>query len=485
MDRGAHGARYGDARLSYYFQILFLIAHITVAVLAIGHALLYKRDPRSALGWIATCILFPIAGPLLYFFFGINRVRARARQLMDTPDLPETGGDEPDGDSKNLPLEYSELASIANAITGRPLLTGNSIYILRNGEQAYPAMLDAINQAQTSVHLSTYIFKTDQTGKAFMAALRRARERGVDVKVLIDGFGDFYSYPRASGQLKKLHITVRRFLPLTLLPPSLYLNLRNHRKILMIDSQIAFTGGMNIGDHHLVENSVVKHPVADLHFQLTGPIVRQLEEIFRHDWQFTTGEAIGRAFVPVPASGRAVCRTIADGPNFNVNKIMITLIGAVSAARRRVSIMTPYFLPPRELTGALQAAALRGVDVNIILPARNNLFYLHRATRNMLWEVLQHNVNVYYQPAPFSHAKVFIVDGHYLQIGSANLDPRSLRLNFELAVEIYDKEFGAGVEASFEEIRKRSRRITLEQVDNRKLTTRLLDALFWLFSPYM
>jgi cardiolipin synthase len=164
---------------------------------------------------------------------------------------------------------------------------------------------------------------------------------------------------------------------------------------------------------------------------------------------------------------------------------MVTLIGAISAARRRISIMTPYFLPPRELIGALQAAALRGIDVNVILPGKNNLFYVHRATRKMLWQVLQYNVNVYYQPPPFSHAKVFIVDGHYLQIGSANLDPRSLRLNFELAVEIYDENFGAALDAAFEETRKKSRRITLQEVDNRKLTTRLLDAVFWLFSPYM
>lgn len=473
-----------------YLHILFLVVHIAIAVLAICHALLYKRDSRSALGWIATCILFPIAGPILYFFFGINRVRARAQRLMDSskPDdqVPGKADRAIEGNhSAKLPLEFSELASISNAITGKPLLAGNSIYILRNGEHAYPAMLDAINLAQTSVYLSTYIFKTDETGKTFMAALRRAKERGVDVKVLIDGYGDFYSLPRASRQLKKMRIDVKRFLPLTLLPPSIYINLRNHRKTLVVDTQIAFTGGMNIGNHHLAENAANKSPVADLHFQLTGPVVRQLEEVFHNDWRFTTGETIKHPPAPILSSGQAICRTIVDGPNNSIDKIMVTLIGALSSARRRVSIMTPYFLPPRELIGALQAAALRGIEVNIILPAKNNLFYVHRATRKMLWQVLQHNVNVYYQPPPFSHAKVFIVDSHYLQIGSANLDPRSLRLNFELAVEIYDKDFGSALDASFEETRKKSRRISLEEVDNRKLTTQLLDALFWLFSPYM
>jgi len=159
--------------------------------------------------------------------------------------------------------------------------------------------------------------------------------------------------------------------------------------------------------------------------------------------------------------------------------------GACAAARRRIAIMTPYFLPPRELLGALQAAALEGVDVAVILPEKNNLFYVHRATRHMLWEIVQRGVSVYYQPPPFVHSKLFYIDDDYAQIGSANLDPRSLRLNFELNVEVYDRALVGHLSRHFEEVRARSRRVTLQDVDGRTMATKLVDGLAWLASPYL
>jgi cardiolipin synthase len=223
----------------------------------------------------------------------------------------------------------------------------------------------------------------------------------------------------------------------------------------------------------------------DLHFRLTGPIVAQLEAVFLRDWAFTARERVAPTVAAYDESGSAICRVVTDGPNEHVDKITLSLVSAVSAARRSVSIMTPYFLPPRELIGVLQAAALRGLDVNVILPARNNLFYVHRATRNMLWELLQHGVKVHYQPPPFVHSKLFLIDERYAQIGSANLDPRSLRLNFEIMVEIYDEEFARRMAAHFSAVQQLSTPIALTDVDNRPLHTRLVDAAFWLFSPYM
>jgi cardiolipin synthase len=473
-----------------YLHIALLILHIVVALLAIVHALLHKRTSQSALGWIATCILFPLAGPALYFFFGINRVFNRAKKLWDES-LPLQ--ELPDKQKllyvqqKNLPSpgEFSELAAFFSSVSGNPLLPGNGVEALHNGEQAYPAMLEAIGQARRCVYLSTYIFRADRSGRALIDALAAAQTRGVEVKVLVDGCGDLYYFPRGSIHLKKRGIPVRRFLPFRLIPPSTYLNLRTHRKILAIDGRIAFAGGMNIGDHHLAENAANPRRVVDLHFRLTGPIVAQLEAVFLRDWAFTARERVAPTVAAYDESGSAICRVVTDGPNEHVDKITLSLVSAVSAARRSVSIMTPYFLPPRELIGVLQAAALRGLDVNVILPARNNLFYVHRATRNMLWELLQHGVKVHYQPPPFVHSKLFLIDERYAQIGSANLDPRSLRLNFEIMVEIYDEEFARRMAAHFSAVQQLSTPIALTDVDNRPLHTRLVDAAFWLFSPYM
>jgi cardiolipin synthase len=432
-----------------YLQVVILILHINIALLAIGHALLHKRTSQAALGWIATCILFPLVGPVLYFFFGINRVFSRAKRLWEESlplqQLPEPQKSLYVQQKVMLPQEFSELAAFFNAVSDNPLLPGNAIEALHSGEQAYPAMLEAIAQAQQCVYLSTYIFRADKTGGMFIDALAAAQARGVEVRVLIDGCGDLYYFPRGSIHLKRRGIKVRRFLPFMLFPPSAYINLRTHRKILTVDGRIAFAGGINIGNHHLAADIHNSRRVVDLHFRLSGPIVAQLEAVFLRDWAFTARERIAPTTRTYDETGAAICRTVTDGPNEDVDKITLSLVSAVSAARRSVSIMTPYFLPPRELIGVLQAAALRGIDVSVILPAKNNLAYVHRATRSMLWELLQHGVKVYYQPPPFVHSKLFLIDNRYAQIGSANLDPRSLRLNFEIMVEIYDGKFAATI----------------------------------------
>ena len=168
-----------------------------------------------------------------------------------------------------------------------------------------------------------------------------------------------------------------------------------------------------------------------------------------------------------------------------MDRLTELFVGAIGNARRRIAIMTPYFLPPREMIAPLQAAALQGVDVAVILPVENNLPYVHRATRHTLWELVRRRVQIYYQPAPFVHSKLFYIDDDYAQIGSANIDPRSLRLNFELNVEIYDRAFVAAVHDHFARIREQSHEVTLEELDGRPLATKLIDGGVWLFAPYL
>jgi cardiolipin synthase len=469
-----------------YEALKWILAVIGMAagVGAAGHALVNKRDPRAALGWIVVSLTAPFAGPLLYFFFGINRIRTRAKELPglgEPRDRPRPGG----SPRSDLPVEYSELAAISEAVSSFDLTGGNSVVMLHNGEQAYPEMLREIDAAESHVFLSTYIFETNRAGRDFVDALTRARDRGVETRVIVDGVGQLYSHPRAGKVLAKNGVKVARFLPPRAILPEVHINLRNHRKILIADGRVAFTGGMNIGDRHLADRTDNPNRVADAHFRMLGPVVRQLQEVFLEDWEFVTGHASGDFPVEDQKAGSAKCRTIVEGPDEDLDKLLAVLVGAVSAARRQVAIMTPYFIPPRELVGALQAAALRGVEVTVILPAKNNLPFVHWASTNMLWEILQRGVRVFLQPPPFVHTKLFLVDGHYVQLGSANVDPRSLRLNFELVVEIYDRDFAITVDRHFESIRTRSREITLEEVDDRSLPIRVRDGLAWLLSPYL
>lgn len=466
--------------------------HVLVVLAASGHALLFKRDPRAALGWIAVCVLFPFAGPFLYFLFGINRVRTRARKLERQSPFrlasSRPGGEEPlvpMPQKLQPPAEYGDLIRVSNPLTRYPILGGNRIETLYNGEQAFPAMLKAIDEAERSLYLSTYIFETGDTGNRFIDGLARATMRGVEVRVIIDGIGEVYSMFRTATLLKKRGVRVARFLPPKLLPPMIHINLRNHRKIMVADGKVGFIGGMNIGDRHLAEAADNPSRVEDAHFRIQGPVVAQIEQTFLEDWGFATGEYLPRTDISAPPAGPAICRTIVEGPNEDFHKLAMILMGAVSAARRRVTIMTPYFLPSRELSGAIQAAALRGVEVEVVLPSKNNLPYVHWATRNTLWELLQLGIRVFMQPPPFVHSKLFIIDDHYCHIGSANIDPRSLRLNFEIVVEVFDRAFAEEVALHVRKRISQSREVTLEEVDNRALPGRIRDAMAWLFTPYL
>jgi cardiolipin synthase len=462
------------------------IAVITT-VLAFGcalHALLNVRDPGSALGWIALCLLVPILGPLLYVLFGINRVHTRAQRLgLTEKHLPATGESPLLPDS--VPASLRQQATLTGSLQRWPLTENNTVTALHNGDQAYPAMLEAINEARQRVCLSSYIFNSDAVGRQFVDALAQASARGADVRVLVDGVGEYYSWPRISRLLRKRGVRAERFGPPSLIPPSLQLNLRNHRKILTTDGKIGFAGGMNIAAANLTAGDDGGHSIRDIHFRFAGPVVAQLDTAFFEDWELATGEPQPDGLEPVSGTGDSLCRVVTDGPGRDLFKLAAIYIGAVSLARRRITIVTPYFLPPRPLTGALVAAALRGIEVTVILPERNNQPVAHWATRNMLWELLRWGVRCYYQPGPFPHTKLFLVDHKYAVVGSANMDPRSLRLNFELGVEIFEPDLTRQLSVHCDDLRARSREITLDELNDRSLPILIRDSIAWLFTPYL
>jgi cardiolipin synthase len=453
---------------------------------AAAHALMHKRDPRSALGWSAVCLLLPYAGPLVYLLFGINRIGKRAKRLGHLPAFQHPPAPDQPGESQVSTGPASRFINISDQVTTRPLLSGNLIQPFFNGDDAYAEMLADIARANRSIMLATYIFRTDSTGIQFISDLTDAASRRVEVWVLIDGVGDLYSLPRASKKLSKVRVLNARFIPISLLPPSLHINLRNHRKILVVDGAVGYTGGMNIGNQH-VKDKQGDIAVADMHFRLTGPIVKQLEQVFVEDWHFATGDRITKPSPPSTELDGAstLARVISDGPDDDLDKLALILKAAISAAQRSIRIMTPYFLPTREMIAALTSAALRGVKVDIVLPEQSNLRYVDWATRNLLWQLLKWGVNVYYQPPPFAHTKLFVVDGEYMHIGTANIDPRSLRLNFEIAVEVIDAALGETLTRHFDAIVSNSRQTALSEVDGRSYPIRLRDSIAWLFSPYL
>jgi cardiolipin synthase len=472
-------------------QTLLLAVHLPLAIGTATHALLHKRDPRAAWGWIAVCWLFPVAGAILYYLFGVNRVQTKARRVFGS-ELPDTVPPCPDrspGIAGADPEEVRELVRLGWAMSGRQLLGGNRIDPLHDGDQAYPAMLEAIAQARRTVHLSSYIFRDDPAGLRFAQALQQAQQRRVEVRVQLDGLADFLYRPRGSRLLRQHGLRPALFLPLRLWPPMLHVNLRNHRKLLVVDGQTAFTGGINIQQGHLAGADGVPK-ITDLHFRIRGPLAQQLEQVFLADWSFAAGQPAQDEPEAAEVGGESnegdhASRVITEGPNEDIDRLVMVLIGALATAHERVWFMTPYFLPPSPLVGALQSAALRGIDVSIVMPQRSDQPWMDWATRHMLRHLLRRQVRVYLRPPPFAHTKLLVVDDWYVQFGSANLDTRSLRLNFELMVENFGEPLAAAMAAHFSQVRDASRPAALKELDARRLPARFRDALCWLFSPYL
>ncbi len=470
--------------LADFWPHLVAFVALVIDIVATGHAILNKRDIRAAIGWVAIIWLVPVVGFALYIWLGINRIHRRAARLIgrQSPSERQTlscACDPAELDRQLLPSgeQIRNLADFMHCVTRHPLLSGNRIEPLDGAEIAYPTMLDAIEQTKVSLTLATYIFDNDDTGRLFVAALGRAVKRGVQVRVLVDDIGARYHLPTVDGALEEVGVKVVRFLP-SLVPLSLpYSNLRNHRKIMVADGRVGFTGGMNIRGG----------PFRDLHFRMQGPVVGQMQQVFADDWTFATEEVLQgtKWFPPLEPAGDVLARGIVDGPDEDFDKLRMTLLGALACARRRVTIQTPYFLPDAALITALNVAAMRGVEVDIILPEENNLSLVKWACMAQLWQVLENGCRVWYAPPPFDHSKLMIVDGAWVLLGSGNWDPRSLRLNFEFNLECYHRELAEKLEAELLATIHKSRPITLSDTQRRNLFVRLRDGLARLFSPYL
>jgi cardiolipin synthase len=463
---------------------------IALSVLTSGHAILNKREVHASIAWAGLIWLAPVFGALAYLLLGRNRIRRRAARLRtEAPSAEqrlELSSIAPQALASHLGRDHeslAELAALMRTATGAPLCEGNRVRPLADGDVAYPAMLQAIESARRTVALTTYIFEATGPGARFVDALADAVQRGVSVRVLVDDVGARYSRTSITHALRARGVRVARFMPAR---RATYFNLRNHRKLLVVDGERAFTGGMNIRPHHVLRDAP-EHPTHDLHFEVCGPVVTQLAHVFVEDWCFTTREVLQQdLWLPrVPSAGNVPARAIPDGPDEDIDKVRWALLGAIACARRSIRIMTPYFLPDTTLATALNVAALRGVRVDILVPERGNLPPVQWAMWGHFRKVIGHGCRLWLNRGTFDHSKVMIVDDHWTLLGSANWDPRSLRLNFELCVECYSSGLAAELARHFDARVESAERVTSELLERRPLSVQLRDGVARLFTPYL
>ena len=460
-----------------------LLAEVVItagALLAVMHI---KREPQSAIAWSLTVLLLPFVGAFLFLVFGYQVVhRLRRRRARSKAYKKFTA--RADATSAGVPKRWDVLARLGHHGDGFPVTGGNAVALYHEGAPAFDAMLASIERAQHHVHAQFFIVRADATGTKFIDALCACARRGVQVRFLVDSVGSYALPRRLFRQVEEAGGRAATFLPLR---NPLRVNLRNHRKILVVDGHTGFCGGLNLGTEYLGEQPKFGY-WRDTHFRISGPAVEGLQHTFLDDWHFTTDEAVkGDAYFPTqfPDAGAALAQVVASGPDAEYKAVRETYVAAIMRARERVWIASPYFVPDAGFRDALLLAARSGVDVRLLCLFRPDKWLPFLAARYYWTDLLAAGVKVYQYTRGMMHGKYVLVDGEWASVGSANTDNRSLFLNFEYNCQFFDAAVVKELEDAYLTDLEWSLRLDAEVYANRPLVGRLAENAARLFSPVL
>jgi len=463
-----------EAAVNWWDQLSFYWAEITtwtavvdvlLVIAAVPWVLSIKKEPTSAIAWSLVVVFLPIFGVLLFTLFGYQSVyRPLVRKRRHRSSFRETNpaGRRPGhGEvASAAPGEstWEGMGRLASQLDAYPITSGNELTFYYNGASAFEAMYAAVRSARHHIHAEFYIFDYDSVGREFLALLTQKAKEGVEVRLLYDAMGTRGLARRRLKEFVAAGGKHAAFLPVNLWRRRFQVNLRNHRKILVVDGKVAFTGGMNIGDDYLDRGPL--SPWRDTQVRVDGPSVESLQRIFIEDWDFAYGEPVkGTAYFGAEQRpDGCLVQVIPSGPDQDVKGIREVYFAAAFKARHRLWITTPYYVPDAGLRDALCMAGRTGIDVRLLLPRRADHWFVYYATRYYLADLLAAGVKVYLYQEGFIHAKVWLADGQWASVGTANLDNRSLALNFEVncliytprAVEELERQFLRDLECSIE-----------------------------------
>ena len=471
---------------------------------AIGYALtfilipvvLLQRKPAvSTVAWMLAIVFMPYVGAVLFLLLGARRVPRKVRKKLRSDRGLAPGLDDLDDvlepfdvmkDLGRVHVHHHGVMALAARMSESPPLHANQVDVMAEVNETYDRMEEALRSARHHAHLEYYVWQPDDTGRRFRDIVAAKAREGIEVRILLDAFGSFNLDDEFLLPLEEAGVQVAWFLPLRLLWPGRRLNLRNHRKSMIVDGRVGFTGGVNIGDEY-VGRLARWGPWRDTHMRLQGPVVHQLQQVFVEDWYFATDEELTRPdYFPAPEpSGDHVAQIIASGPTRRVDVIHDIFFAAITSAQQRVLITTPYFIPTEAITTALATASRRGVDVRLLLPGRSNQRLVLHAGRSYYEELLDAGVTIYEYTAGILHAKVTVVDGRVAIVGSANMDTRSFRLNFEMDAILYGSSVASHLENIFYSDLHQAVRILPAEFRSRGLVRRLAESVARLLSPVL
>lgn len=474
------------------FTFLFTITIIFIAIVIFFE----NEDPSKTLAWLLILVFLPVLGFILYMLIGrkfrkIKQYQKKGLAIFNEFSKIESVSGEylAEGQryiEKNLPHKRKLIDLIVNAAYS-PYTINNKTEVLNTGEKTFQSFFEAIEKATHHIHLEFYIVKDDEIGTEMQRLLIKKAREGVEVRLIYDGYGSLKLSKNYLDQLKKNGVQTASFSPLHFPLVNKRIDYRNHRKILVVDGKVGFIGGINVGDEYRGKSPVFED-WRDTHLRIEGDGVKILQHIFLQDWCFTTKEIIKEdIYYPLlpEVIGEELIQIVAGGPDSPWEPIMHMYFSMIATAEKSVYLTTPYFIPNESINMAIKNAALSGLDVRIILPGKPDSRFVLWATMFYVRELLEAGVRVYQYQKGFIHAKTLVVDSLVSSIGSANMDIRSFKLNFEVNAFIYNQRVSRELERDFFNDLKNCKEITLSSYKNRSFVMKFMESLARLFSPLL
>lgn len=468
-------------------------AYIVTIISVVGIVLSENRNPLKSLAWVCVLILFPVGGLILYIFFGRNikntrMISRRKRRKLWRSEVADPGA-VADATDVYTP-ESNRLMRLGKTLTGAYVFEGNNIHIFSSGNDMFTSLLADIEKAERFIHLQFYIIKDDATGMKLAEVLERKANEGVAVRVIYDDIGSIgLTRSKMVKRLRAAGVEIFPFSRVVFPPFATRINWRNHRKVVAIDGRVGYIGGMNVADRYM-ELGKQARGWRDCHLRVTGDAVGALQYSFAVDWNFMGNPLLVDTTTPVRDQAakdglEGALQLMTSGPTSKWSNIELMMLNAISSARKRVLLVTPYFLPTESLLRALQAAALAKVDVRIMMPEHSDSVILTYASRSYVEECLRAGIKMYLYKGGMLHSKFMVVDDEIATVGSTNFDFRSFEHNFEANVIIYSKQINAALSKIFFEDEAACVRIKASQWRRRPWTHKARESLTRLLSPIL
>ena len=469
----------------------FYIIYIITVFVSVGSIILYGSNPSRSLGWIMVIIFIPFAGAIAYLLFGVNRrefkiftlKRTLERRLYDQKHLHRNTTE-----NKILfksPKKY-KLASLLKNSSNFPAIGGNRVTVLSNGADAYKTIFEKLENAKKFIHIEFYIFEDGNVLEKIYQIFKRKLEEGVEVRMIYDAVGSFDLKRKSIKRFKTLGVKIFPVMPIEFGSIIFAINFRNHRKIIIIDGDVGFTGGVNISDKYVTSQSELGI-WDDEHLCIEGPAVESLHNIFIKDFYFASKDEslLDEKYQhKITEKGDSIVQIVASGPDSKYPTILHQYLGLINMAENCIYIANPYFMPSRPLLEGLKMAALGGVQVKILVPEKSDSKLAHYSMHSYFNELLQVGVEIY-KSSNFLHSKIIITDEEIVSVGSGNFDHRSFEQNFETNALIYNKDVAKQVANNFLKDCKKSKLLTLEKHKSRKFYKKVLEGFARLFSPLL